>query len=80
MAGAMMTATVIDIILAVVLIFGFVNEEKVIEFEDRIIYALAGAYKRYMRRRRIRKNAEKKAHLRAVPSQKKSTPSFSKTA
>ena len=80
MAGAMMTATVIDIILAAVLIFGFINEDRVIEFEDRIIYALAGAYKRYMRRRRIKKNAAKKAHLHAVPAQKKNVLSFSKTA
>ena len=81
MAGAMLTATVFDILAAAVLIFGFMHEDKVIEFEDRVIYALAGAYKKYMRRRYIKKKAAKKAHLHAVPSSKSNRAAgFSKIA
>ncbi len=70
MTGAMVAATIFDIIAAAVLIFGFINEDKVIDFEDRVLFALGNAYKRYRRRRYIKKKAAKKAHLRAVPQQK----------
>lgn len=81
MTGTMLAATVFDIIAAMLLIFGFINEEKVIEFEDRIIFALGRAYKKYMRRRYIRKKAARKAHLHAVPSHRNSNViSFSRTA
>lgn len=79
MAGAMLSATVFDIIAVMVLIFGFLNEEKVVEFEDRLILAAGRAYKRYMRRRYIKKKAAQKAHLHAVPSQQSSV-SFRKSA
>ncbi len=79
MAGAMLTATVFDIIAVMVLIFGFMNEDKVIEFEDRLIFAAGRAYKKYMRRRYIRKKAAQKAHLHAVPS-KSGRVSFGKSA
>lgn len=72
MTGAMLSATVFDIIAVMVLIFGFLNEEKVVEFEDRVIFTLARAYKRYMRRRYIKKKAAQKKHLYAVPSQQSS--------
>lgn len=80
MAGAMLTATIFDIIAVMAIILGFINEDKLIELEDRIIFALGRAYKRYMRRRYIKKKAAQKAHLHAVPSQNNKVLSFSKTA
>lgn len=80
MAGTMLAATIFDIIAVMVLIFGFLNEDKFIEFEDRIIFAAGRAYKRYMRRRYIKKKAAQIAHLRAVPSQQKRAASYSRTA
>lgn len=80
MTGAMLTATVFDIIAVMALIFGFLNEEKVVEFEDRIIFALGRAYKKYMRRRYIKKKAAKKEHLHAVPSAKNDVYKFEQIA
>ena len=80
MAGTMLAATVFDIIAVMVIIFGLINEDKLIELEDRIIFAAGRAYKRYMRRRYIKKKAAQKAHLRAVPSQSEKTVSYGRTA
>ena len=80
MAGTMLAATIFDIIAVMVIIFGLINEDKLIEFEDRIIFAAGRAYKRYMRRRYIKKKAAQKAHLRAVPSQARKTVDFGKIA
>ena len=66
MTGAMLTATIIDIILALAVIIGLINEEKLIDFEDRIIDSLARVWKRYMRRRIIKKRAKQRAHLRVI--------------
>lgn len=80
MAGTMLAATVFDIFAVMILILGFLNEDKFIEFEDRILFAAGRAYKRYMRRRYIKKKAAKKAHLRAVPSQPKRAENYGRTA
>ncbi len=80
MAGAMLTATIFDIIAVMIIILGFINEDKLIELEDRIIFAAAGAYKKYMRRRYIKKKAAKKAHLHTVSERGHKTVSYQKTA
>ena len=69
MTGTMLFATVIDIAVVILLIVGFINEEKVIEFEDRLIYLTARALKKYLRRRSIKKKAAQKNHLHIVRTQ-----------
>ena len=64
----MLTATIIDIILAMAVIIGLIKEDKLIAFEDRIIYALAKVYKKHMRRRYLKKRAAQKAQLRVISS------------
>lgn len=66
MTGTMLWATIFDILLGMAVIIGFIYEEKVIEFEDRMIYALARVWKRHKRRRWLKKKAAQKAHLRVV--------------
>ncbi len=68
MTGTMLTATIIDIILAMTVIAGLIHEEKLIAFEDRIIFALAKVYKKHMRRRYMKKRAAQKAQLRVISS------------
>lgn len=68
MTGAMLSATIFDIVAAILIIIGFINEKKLIAFEDKIIYAVARKYKRYMRRRYIKKRAAQRTHLKAMPS------------
>ena len=68
MTGAMLTATIFDIILAMAVIIGLINEDKLIDFEDKIIYSLARIWKRHMRRRYIKKRAAQRTHLKLVNS------------
>lgn len=80
MTGAMLAATVFDILAVAVLIYGFMNEDKVIEFEDRVIYSMGRAYKRHKRRRMIKKKAAKNQHLRIVRSDSHSDGNYGRTA
>ena len=66
MTGTMLWATIFDILLGMAVIIGFIYEDKVIAFEDRVIYSLARVYKRHMRRRYIKKRAAQKQHLRVI--------------
>ena len=66
MTGTMLFATVIDIAVVILLIIGFINEEKIIEIEDKLIYLAAKALKKYLRRRSLKKKAAKKNHLHVV--------------
>lgn len=71
MTGAMLFVTVIEIAVVILLILGFVNEKKVIEFEDRLAFALAKAIRTYLRQRKIKKRAKAQQHLKIVPSTQK---------
>lgn len=79
MTGAMLTATIFDIILALAVIIGLIHEERLIEFEDRLIYAAARVWKRHMRRRYFKKRAEQKAQLKVIRSANEYR-SYNKTA
>ena len=69
MTGTMLFATVIDIAVVILLIIGFINEEKIIELEDKLIYLAARALKKYLRRRSIKKRAAQKNHLHVIRAQ-----------
>lgn len=66
MTGTMLFATVIDIAVVILLIIGFINEEKIIEIEDKLIYLAAKSLKKYLRRRSLKKKAAQKNHLHVV--------------
>ena len=66
MTGTMLFATVIDIAVVILLIIGFINEEKIIEIEDKLIYLAAKALKKYLRRRSLKKKTAQKNHLHVV--------------
>lgn len=78
MTGTMLFATVIDIAVVILLIIGFINEEKIIEIEDKLIYLAAKSLKKYLRRRSLKKKAAQKiicmlsAHARAMQTKLRS--------
>ncbi len=71
MTGTTLISIVFATIAVVLLIFGYLHEDKVIAFEDRMIYAIARMWKRHMRRRRIRQRAKQKANLRVISSNRR---------
>ena len=55
MSGTILVWTIVDVILAIVVIVGLINEEKLIEFEDEFVKML----KRYKKYRQWKKRMAK---------------------
>ncbi len=80
MTGTMLFTTVFEIAAVMLIIIGLLNEKKLIAFEDKLGSLIGKALRKYIRRHYIKKQAEKKMHLHAVPNTRSSNMSADKPA
>lgn len=80
MSAAFAISTVIEFLVAGLLIFGFIHEEKVVAFEQAVKRIIIGNIKHYIRTQNRKRAVERGEHLRIVKKRKSTSASSSVVA